>query len=143
MWHSFDFFYQSWPSPIKSVSVIRVVHSLCYRKRTVHSIWSMVSSTLQSMSDGNGLSGTIFFKHRQIRPCPQESGYFENGAILSVFFKKSAHGDIVYTNHSRPGGMGVKVSPKKSVVQSACQYDVTPVSTTSRLASVSVHRRAG
>lgn len=88
MWHSFDFFYQSWPSPIKSVSVIRVVHSLCYNKRTVHSIWSMVSSTLQSMSDGNGLSATIFFKHRQIRPCPQESGYFENGAILSVFLKK-------------------------------------------------------
>lgn len=54
MWHSFDFFL--------SVLVIRVAHSSCYRKCTVHSIWSMVSSTLQSMSDGNGPTVTIFLE---------------------------------------------------------------------------------
>ena len=62
--------------------------------------------------------------------------HLTNSSLLSLLF--SLNGD-----NEGGGGGGGKVSPRKSVAQSACQYDVTSRVSNFQNGEQSVHRRDG
>ena len=65
---------------------------------------------------------------------------FEFPAILLLFLETQVNFKMQYL--LKPGGKGGgKMSPKKSVVQSACQYDVTSHVSDFQNGEQSVHRR--